>query len=286
MRFATADGGWRWMAVSGRLVLGPDGEPLADIAAMRDIQAQVDARTQVVAAGIELEEAYSLLAENSTGVVFRGDNDGVLRWVSDSVVSLLGWAPEDMQGLHFRDFVHPDDASVARAAHDAVMRGDADTIRFRLREKSGEYRWIEGRVRPVRDAAGAVVGRVGGWRDIEGEVAALEALAQSEAVLRTALRSAAIGMALTDEHGAFTLVNPALATMLGRDEEWLLRHRVDDVVGGEHDTLVDSVRDGLTSGRVDKFEGNLPPAQGGRAAAVGARRGGEGRHRRRQPRRS
>ena len=139
------------------------------------------------------------------------------------------------------------------------MRGDGGhDPGFRLREKSGEYRWIEGRVRPVRDAAGAVVGRVGGWRDIEAEVAALEALAQSEAVLRTALRSAAIGMALTDEHGAFTLVNPALATMLGRDEEWLLGHRVDDVVQGEHDTLVDGVRDGLTTGRVDKYEGNLP----------------------------
>ena len=117
---------------------------------MRDIQAQVDARAQVVAAGLEFEEAYSLLADNSTGVVFRADNDGVLRWLSDSVVSLLGWVPEEMEGLHFREIVHPEDQAVVRAAHLALMREESVTPRFRLRDKAGEYHWIEGRVRPLK----------------------------------------------------------------------------------------------------------------------------------------
>ena len=257
LRYATADGGWRWMAVSGRVLRRPDGSVSADLAALRDIQVEVDARSSVAVTRAELEEAYRLLADNSTGVVFRGDNDGVLTWVSDSVSDLIGWDRDEMVGRPAVSFLHPDDIENARAVQSGVLRGEPGTMRVRFRRKDGEFRWIEARVRPVLSVAGDIVSRVGSWRDIEAEVQALESLAQSEAMLRTALRAAAIGMALADIHGAFTVVNPALATMLGRDEAWLLRHRVDDVIDPQHQHLVDSIRDSLAHGETTKFEGQL-----------------------------
>lgn len=274
VRMRDSAGQWRWMAVSGRMLFDDQGRPYADISSMRDVQRQVEAREQAVLAQAELEEAYALLAENSSGVAFRGGNDGILRWLSGSVVDLVGWTPEEMIGRPSVEFVHPDDLPVVRAAQDALDHGEPTTLRIRLRTKSGHHHWVDARVRAVRDSSGAVVGRVGSWRDVEGEVAALEALAQSEATLRTALHAAAIGMALTDEHGAFTLVNPALTQMLGRSHQWLLSHRISDVVDGEHQDLVDSVRDGLLSRDADKFEGQLRLVRGdgslmwARAAAV------------------
>lgn len=42
-RFATADGGWRWMSDHGRAILGPDGRIMGGIDALRDVQAEHDA---------------------------------------------------------------------------------------------------------------------------------------------------------------------------------------------------------------------------------------------------
>jgi diguanylate cyclase (GGDEF)-like protein/PAS domain S-box-containing protein len=256
-RLRSADGGWRWMSASGRVLRGPAGEIVADLSTMRDIQAEVEARLVIDATRAELEEAYRLLAENSTGVVFRGDNRGAFSWMSESVEDLLGWTSDEIVGRSILDLAHPDDLPVVRSDLAAVMRGESRSLRIRVRRKDGQDRWVEATVRPVRDGSGAVVARMGSWRDVDDEVRAHEALAQSEATLRIALRSAAIGMALTDVSGFFQLVNPALARMLGRDEHWLLRHRVDDVIDPQHQQLIDSIRDSLARGETEKFEGQL-----------------------------
>jgi diguanylate cyclase (GGDEF)-like protein/PAS domain S-box-containing protein len=256
-RFATADGGWRWVAVSGRLLRDALGEVIGDLSALRDIEAEVAARTAVAAARAEIEETYHLLAENSTGVVFRSDHDGVLTWVSESVDQLLGWTPEEVVGRPGVSLLHPDDIDLAGQLRPELRRGQQGTVRLRLRRKDGSPVWIEARARPVRSAAGEIVSLVGSWRDVDAEVHAREALAQSEETLRVALRSAAIGMGLTDLHGAFSLVNPSLAAMLGRSEEWLLSHRIDDVIHSQHQQFVDSIRDRLVHGETEKFEGQL-----------------------------
>jgi diguanylate cyclase (GGDEF)-like protein/PAS domain S-box-containing protein len=383
LRFATAAGGWRWMSASGRLLRNRTGDVIGDLSSLRDIEAEVAARSAVGAARAEVDEAYRLLADNSTGVVFRADNHGVFTWMSESVTDFLGWEPGDILGRDVVSLLHPDDVPATRAIQAGIMRGQGGTMRVRFRRVDGDYRWVEARVSPVLDAAGEVVSRVGSWRDIDAEVQAVDALraserhfrviaenatdvvfmadldgivrwispsvtdtlgwdvdevvgqggsdfvdavdraaaptarsaviethhpesrvlryrlkgggtrtmavslrpqyddagnvvgtvggmrdveeetaariamADSESMLRNALRAAAIGMALADSHGAFTLVNPALAAMLGRDESWLLAHEVNDVIDPQHRTLVDGVRDSLIHGETTKFEGQL-----------------------------
>ena len=256
-RVATSDGGWRWMAVFGRLLRDEFGEVIGDLSAMRDIEVEVKARSAVTAARAELEEAYHLLAENVTGVVFRADHHGCFTWFSDSVEQMIGFTPDEVLGRPFLDMVHPDDQSVVRSTQAGVARGEPGGMRLRVRTKDGSYRWVDARVRPIMDGSSAGVARMGSWIDVEAEVEAREAQAGSEALLRTALRSAAIGMALTDVHGDFTLVNPAIAAMLGHSEEWLLSHGVDDVIDPRHQQLIDGIRDSLDLGASEKFEGQL-----------------------------
>jgi len=256
-RVATSDGGWRWMAMSGRLLRDDAGEVIGDLSAMRDIEVEMRGRSAVAAARAELEEAYRLLAENVTGVVFRSDAHGRFTWISDSVEQMIGLTRDEVLGRPFLDMVHPDDQAAVRRTQEGFARGEPGGMRLRVRTKDGSYRWVDTHVRPILDPFSSGVAHVGSWTDAEAEVEARQAQAGSEALLQTALRSAAIGMALTDLHGAFTLVNPAFATMLGRSEEWLLRHRVDEVIDPQHETLVDSVRDSLDHGETEKFEGQL-----------------------------
>jgi diguanylate cyclase (GGDEF)-like protein/PAS domain S-box-containing protein len=261
-RYATADGGWRWMEVSGRLLTDPDGRRTGDLSSLRDIEAEVQARAAVAAARDELDDAYRLLADHTSAVVFRGDNDGIIRWITSSVRSMLGWEPDEMLGRPAADFIHPDDLPMAGTAQEAILQEEPRQLSARLLRRDGAYRRCEAWVRPVHDAAGVVIGRVGSWRDVESELSAREAAAGSEALLQSAMRSAAIGMGLTDVHGAFAFANPALCRILQRDEGWLLSHRIDDIVNGADSTAVDVARDRLTAGDIDAFEAHLQIARG------------------------
>jgi diguanylate cyclase (GGDEF)-like protein/PAS domain S-box-containing protein len=261
-RYATADGGWRWMAISGRQLRDEGGCRTGDLTALRDINAEVDARTAAAETRDELDEAYRLLSDHTSAVVFRGDNEGRITWITESVTTLLGWTVDEMLGHSAREFIHRDDIPSAAEAQARVREGEPQKLRARLVRKDGTYRRCELWVRAVRDVNGAVVGRLGSWRDVEVEARASDAAAESAAVLDTAMRSAAIGMALTDIHGAFTFVNPALTRILLHDEAWFLSHGVDDLVTTDDLELITGVRDRLLSLENDTYEGQLRIVRG------------------------
>ena len=88
-------------------------------------------------------------------------------------------------------------------------------------DASGAPRWVEFTARPVKRVDGAFAGIVGGWRDVDAEVRAQQALAESEALFRSAMQAASIGKCIVAPDGGFLQVNPALCELLGRDEETL-----------------------------------------------------------------
>ena len=147
----------------------------------------VTERHEAAAALAASEEQYRLLAENASDVVFRGTNEGVPTWFSPSVTALVGWLPGQLVGRSFAEVVHPDDLPRLRAAQAEVFVGTPATYEVRVRTADGGYRWVSITLRPIKDEAGVVVGRAGGWRDIQGEVEAREALEAREAELRTVL---------------------------------------------------------------------------------------------------
>ena len=126
------------------------------------------------------EERYRLLAENATDVVFRITPDGKVDWISDGSERVLGWAADEVVGRSGFDFTDARDLDAAREAFAQFVDGSLDSFRYRVVAKDGTSRWIEARVRPVRDEQGSLVMLVGGWRDVQDEQDALEALQQSE----------------------------------------------------------------------------------------------------------
>jgi PAS domain S-box-containing protein len=215
--------------------LRPDGAVVRGdlaVACVRQPSGAVDyfiSQITDVTATWELVERNRLLAENVSDVVALGDNDGVLVWVLPSVTALMGWEPEEMSGVAFREFVHPDDAPIVAAVQAGVSRGQPGQFEARLRTKDRGHRWMNVRVRPVLDEHGIVVGRVAGWWDAEAQHEAVEALSRSEERYRGALAAkldAHVFLdAVRDEGGAivdfvYTDANaPALAFVgLPKDE--------------------------------------------------------------------
>jgi diguanylate cyclase (GGDEF)-like protein/PAS domain S-box-containing protein len=232
-----------WTHHRCRKVDRPDGSVVV-YAAARDVTAQVEAE----AALARSQEAYRLLAENASDVVWRAANDGLLEWVSPSVTTVMGWSPADLVGRLITDFVHPDDLPGVSTAGRAAAGGDRVSFEARYRCRDGAYRWLDVTARPVRDPVGQVVGRVGSCRDMHAEIEARRALQRSEQRFRLAMESAPTGMAVLDLDGRFVEVNAELCRMVDRDLEWLLGHGVADIVHPQDAGLDQALRDAVLAG--------------------------------------
>jgi diguanylate cyclase (GGDEF)-like protein/PAS domain S-box-containing protein len=92
-----------------------------------------------------------------------------------------------------------------------------------------------------------------GLRDVHEQTQARHALAASELLFRTAMKSSLVGMALTSLSGGFQVVNPALCQLLGREESWMLEHGADDVIHPEDVAAVRADRARLGAGEVDEL---------------------------------
>jgi diguanylate cyclase (GGDEF)-like protein/PAS domain S-box-containing protein len=209
--------------------LRPDGSVVwgdLTVSALRDragqlrlFVSQVVNVTETMAAQEQLqasEERYRLLAENASDVVTRGDNDGILRWVSPSVTELLGWQPEDLIGRRSFDLIHPDDLGHAIARNKEVVGGSpVSNLRLRFQCADGSYRWIGITARPIVSPDGTVEGRIAGWRDANAEMAAEQALAASEEHYRLLAEHTSDVIIRTDTAGRIEWVSPSAGPNLG-----------------------------------------------------------------------
>jgi diguanylate cyclase (GGDEF)-like protein/PAS domain S-box-containing protein len=199
----------------------------------RDVTDRYQANLALAAA----EEHYKLLAENASDIVFRADLDAVVEWISPSVREVLGQAPDEVIGKSAATFIHPDDLASLAESRIAVGDDQRSSYEARFRRTDGTYRWMSVVARPVRDESGAIIGRAGGFRDIQAEVEARTELSQAEQRLRLAIEAAPAGMAVVDLDRRFVEVNAALCNMLGRERGWMLHHGLADIIGPDDDKL-------------------------------------------------
>lgn len=258
-RFLRPDGSTVFgdMTVTG--VRDADGELDYFIAQIVDITVQMNQRAALAAS----EEQFRMLAENASDVVLHARNRSII-WVSPSLTDALGWAPQDWIGHKLSDFVHPDDQDTHATNRERIMSGERRLYRMRVRTDAGDYHWVEVHARPYESEDGGSPGVTASLRVVDAEVSAREDLARSEETFRTAMESAPSGMAVVDLDRRFVEVNPALCDMVGRDEEWLLDHRVADILRIEDNDLDLRMRAELQSGHAPstKREKRLVAADG------------------------
>jgi diguanylate cyclase (GGDEF)-like protein/PAS domain S-box-containing protein len=242
VRMRRKDGEHRWFDFLVRPVLDADGTVLSRVSSWRSADAEVAAETALH----DSETRFRLLAENASDVVYQIDLDGAITWISPSVESVLGWDPDSLLGTRAVDLLHPQDTVMHVGTRATAASGD---LLKRFRTRGGEHRWMALRSTPV-EVDGEVTGAVVGLRDVHAETLAQQALEASESLFRTAMRSAAIGMALADLDGAFRVVNEAMCELVGRDEHWLLQHRFLDLVHEDDRAVVLDDRERMLSGEV------------------------------------
>ncbi len=91
------------------------------------------------------EDRFRSLIQNSSDVTMIIGPDGLYRYLSPSVVELLGYEPEALVGNRATSYVHPDDAAMVQQQLGPEFQASSDTIvlEFRMIREDGTPRDVE-----------------------------------------------------------------------------------------------------------------------------------------------
>jgi diguanylate cyclase (GGDEF)-like protein/PAS domain S-box-containing protein len=170
------------------------------------------------------------LAEQSSDVVTRTDEEARYTYVSPSSERVYGRRPEDMLGRSTFEFMHPDDHAAHRRLRESLEAGaEEDVVERRIARPDDTWVWVEAHCRALRDETGRVVGVQTSARDITLRMAAEDARRIADEQFRTAFDDALIGIALVAPDGAWLRVNTALCDIVGYSREQLASMTFQDV---------------------------------------------------------
>ena len=221
-RLRRHDGAYRWHLGRALPILGPDGKVARWIGTNTDIEDQKATSEALARLNATLEQEVAertadrdRVWRNSQDLLLVGDQKGVIRAVSPSVETILGWSPDDLVGRHAFGFVIEEDQAASNEAIKVAAVGRLDAYENRCRHKDGGFRWLSWVAAPEEGHIFA------SGRDITAEKAAAEELAQTQDALRQSQKMEAVGQ-LTG--GIAHDFNNMLAVVIGSLD--LLRRRL------------------------------------------------------------
>lgn len=216
-RLPQSDGSER-IFLSQKLPYRQPGQPDALIGFSTEITELRQASERLAAS----EQHFRLLAENSSDVVFRLDDEGRILWVSPSLTSVLGWQPEEWLGQIGTQFLVHQGTSEEYRANLALLRSaDAGSAlaREQIHAKDGSIHWIETHAGPYRNARGEVEGVVASFRTIDAEMAAEAELRRSEERYRLLAEYARDVIWTMEPDGRISYVSPSIKLLRGFSPE-------------------------------------------------------------------
>lgn len=161
------------------------------------------------------DKHFRALIENSADAIQIVTPEGDVLYSSDSVKSVLGYTPKEVQGVNVAPYLHPDDVAGFMKKWLKLLKKplSRDTIEYRVRHKKGHYVWLETNVTNHMETPG-INAVLGNFRNIGARKEAEARLKDSEQQFR--LLSDLSPVAITVHAGGKILyLNQAGAKMIG-----------------------------------------------------------------------
>lgn len=179
------------------------------------------------------EERFRTLIENGNDIIIIVSEAGVLKFLSPSVESVLGYAPDEMIDRDIHEFIHIDEQrKVASALAYALAHPDGESLErfeFRMKHRDGSYRDIEMAGRNLI-ANPVILGIVLNGRDITERKRADEELRIAATAFETEE-----GIMITDQNTHILRVNHAFTHLTGYSAEDAIGKTPALLHSGRHD---------------------------------------------------
>jgi PAS domain S-box-containing protein len=128
-------------------------------------------------------DRYQMLIEAVADGFYEVDLNGNFRFFNQALSRIFGYAPTEIRGHNFREFMNEDNARVAFEAFNRIYRsGKGDVyIEWKISRKDGQERHLEISASLIEDEHGQATGFRGIARDVTDRILAQQALKESEA---------------------------------------------------------------------------------------------------------
>jgi len=160
------------------------------------------------------EKKYRHLVENISELFIALDREGRFTYISPAVDNLFGYSPEEVTGLHFIDFIYPEDRERVIKSFEKELDGQIDPLEYRVVRRNGEERWVYSACSQIFEN-GRIAGIQGVISDITERKTAEMVLKESEEKYRLLIENLGAVVALIDHGGAFHMLNSTAAQSLG-----------------------------------------------------------------------
>ena len=212
----------------------------------------------------ESRESFRALADSSPVMVWQSGLDRGCHYFNTTWLEFTGRSMEEELGDGWTQGVHPDDlARCLEVYSTAFGRHQPFEMEYRLRHRSGQYRWIMDRGTPRFGPNHAFLGYIGGCIDIDDRKRAEEAQRAAETQLRLITDAAPALISYVDAQFRYRLVNQTYQRWFGQDPAQLRGRHVCEVLGEETWEEIRPYMARALAGETVAYEQELPYESGG-----------------------
>ncbi len=95
------------------------------------------------------ESRFRELVENINEIIYSADINGIVTYISPSILLYGGYKPEEVIGSYVIDFIFAGDIRALKEYFKSTVEGHLKTFEFRMLAKTGEIRWVKTSARPI-----------------------------------------------------------------------------------------------------------------------------------------
>ncbi|WP_304638649.1 hybrid sensor histidine kinase/response regulator [Pseudomonas sp.] len=194
LRLRRRDGEYRWHLARAVPIVNDSGEITRWFGTNTDIEDQKQAAEALSKRNSRLQRRVAQRTlerdrvwRNSRDLLAVIDQAGIYLSANPAWADILGYAPEQIEGRHFSELVHPEDVSASHVALGQAFDADLTSFEIRYLHRDGSLRWVSWHT----SAEGRYCYAYG--RDITSAKQQAQALRDAEEQLRQAQKMEAVG---------------------------------------------------------------------------------------------
>jgi PAS domain S-box-containing protein len=198
------------------LTISPIRDSIGNIIGASKIARDISERKQAEIKLAASEQRFRTLIENISDAIVVNDEHSNLIYQSPSVTRILGYLPEERQGMSVLNYVHPENKNDFLKLYDDLKQHPGVTIPFQYRflHKNGNYIWLEGVITNLLHD-GNVRAYVANYRNISERKLSEEKLHNERVLLRTLIDNLPDYIYVKDTQSRHLINNKANVDLFG-----------------------------------------------------------------------